>query len=90
MKMNRNFLVIPAIVAGGFLLASCGQFGNDAPTVTGEAGDRTPAEIYAMPDGFSNFATKCDKYGNRVYTLYHADGAYGSIAVSPQDPSCKK
>jgi len=89
--MKRSFLVIPAVVVGGFLLASCGQMGNDAPTSgNGEVGDRTPAEVYAMPDGFSNFATKCDKYGNRVYTLYHKDAAYGSIAVVPQDPSCKK
>lgn len=45
------------------------------------------ADIIEMPDGFSNAATKCD-HGNRVYVLYHGSSAYGSVAVSPHDPSC--
>lgn len=71
-----------------FALAAC-QGGNDAPVVDGnESGDQTPAEILAMPDGFSNIATKCDPHGNRVYVIYHSDSPYGSIAVVPQDKSC--
>lgn len=41
-----------------------------------------------MPDGFSNWASKCDG-PNRVYTIYHGDQKYGSIAVVPNDPRCK-
>lgn len=47
-----------------------------------------PADVGTMPDGFSNWADKCD-HGNRVYTLFHSDSAYGAISVVPQDPTCK-
>lgn len=40
-----------------------------------------------MPDGFSNWASKCD-HGNRVYSAFKGDAAYGSIAVVPKDPTC--
>ena len=57
---------------------------NDA-----EVGNRNDAaaDVISMPDGFSNVASKCD-HGNRVYTIYHATQAYGSVAVVPQDPTC--
>lgn len=48
-----------------------------------------PADVGTMPDGFSNFSTKCD-HGNRVYVIYHGDSPYGSIAVVPQDPTCAR
>jgi hypothetical protein len=48
-----------------------------------------PADVGTMPDGFNNFATKCD-HGNRVYTIFHSDSNYGSIAVVPNDPSCNE
>lgn len=47
-----------------------------------------PADVGTMPDGFSNWAAKCDG-PNRVYTAYHGDHAYGAIAVVPNDPRCK-
>lgn len=47
----------------------------------------SPADTITFPDGFSNASTKCD-HGNRVYVLYHADAAYGSVAVVPADPTC--
>lgn len=46
-----------------------------------------PADTGTMPDGFSNYASKCD-HGNRVYTLFHEDGAYGSLAVVPNAEGC--
>lgn len=45
------------------------------------------AKLFQMPDGFSNFAGKCDG-PNMVYTLYHGGSAYGGIAVAPNDPRC--
>lgn len=58
---------------------------KDAPV-----GERNvaPADTITMPDGFSNVATKCD-HGNRVYVVFKSDAAYGSVAVVPNDPSCK-
>ena len=59
---------------------------KDAP-VTNVLNDK-PADKITMPDGFSNVTTKCD-HGNRIYVAFHGDGAYASIAVVPQDPSCR-
>lgn len=89
--MKNNVKLGAAIAAGAglFLLSGCAKATepwNDADVKFKEDG---PAELYSMPDGFSNFASKCDKHGNRVYTLFHGDNPYGSIAVIPQDPSCK-
>jgi len=87
----RYGITAAAIPLAILLSASSCQSANDAPVVNGnESGDQTPAEIIAMPDGFSNVATKCDKYGNRVYTGYHKGVDSLSIFVVPQDPSCKK
>lgn len=84
--MKSRAIALGAV--GLLLLAGC-QGGNDAPVVDGnESGDQTPAQIIAMPDGFSNVATKCDQYGNRIYTIYHRTADYGSITVVPQDKSC--
>ena len=57
---------------------------KDAPR--GET-NNSPADLITFPDGFSNVATKCDG-NNKVYVIYHADAAYGSVAVSPNDPAC--
>jgi hypothetical protein len=40
-----------------------------------------------MPDGFSNVAHKCDG-PDMVYVIFHNDGAYGSVAIAPNDPRC--
>lgn len=58
---------------------------NDAKI---EKKDDSPAEVYSMPDGFANFATKCDRHGNRVYTTRTEGGE--AMAVVSNDPSCAK
>jgi hypothetical protein len=50
--------------------------------------DKSPADILAFPDGFSNVATKCNN-GNRVYVAFHNNNPYAAIAVVPNDPTCK-
>lgn len=78
-----------AAATGLLLLSGCtdkySEPFKDAPRGTTNNG---PADIITQPDGFSNAATKCD-HGNRIYTLYHGDNKYGSIAVVPGDPTCK-
>lgn len=56
---------------------------NDAPI---SRKDDSPAEVYSMPDGYANFASKCDSHGNRVYTTRTEGGE--AMAVVPSDPSC--
>ena len=41
-----------------------------------------------MPDGFNNFAEKCDDHGNRVFVIFHGDGTYGSV-FAMKDPTCR-
>jgi hypothetical protein len=48
-----------------------------------------PAVVGSMPDGFGNWAAKCDG-PNMVYTLFHQDSAYGGISVVPNDPRCSR
>lgn len=83
--MNRRTL--PLVVVGVACLAmvtSCGPTNkavepfNDAPIAAKHDGS---ADVYSMPDGFNNFAEKCDKYGNLVITTYHHDSPYGSVTA---------
>lgn len=46
-----------------------------------------PAEVGSMPDGFNNWAGKCDDHGHRVFTTFHSDSPYAGIAVI-SDPTC--
>lgn len=71
-------------------LTGCGSKAMEPYQDAKRAGSNTTsADVGTMPDGFSNFATKCD-HGNRVYVLFHGDSAYGGIYVVPQDPTCER
>lgn len=86
-------------VRGKALLASAGLVSITLLSATGckalEPYDDAPAsshlngaaQVGDMPDGFSNWADKCDNHGNRVFTIFHSDSGYGSISVT-RDPSC--
>lgn len=80
---------LAVIVAG--LLAGCSQKYDDergkgdAP-VRGRAGDNTPAEVYNMPDGFGNLATKCVGHGFRAYVTTNA-GAPSNVQIV-EDKAC--
>ncbi|WP_329412458.1 hypothetical protein OG802_20355 [Streptomyces sp. NBC_00704] len=58
---------------------------GDAP-VQGKAGDDTPAEVFNMPDGFGNLATKCVGHGFRAYVTTNATGPSNVQIVA--DKSC--
>lgn len=79
------------LIAGIIGVAGCGA-GNKAQQPFKDAqrsGENSaPAETGTMPDGFSNWAAKCDGH-NMVYTLFHGNDVYGGIAVAPNDPRCR-
>lgn len=83
-------LILGVMLLGALVgLSGCSKFTepfHDAPRGSTNSG---PADVGTMPDGFSNYATKCD-HGNRVYVVFHNDKAYGSIAVVANDPTCSK
>jgi hypothetical protein len=86
-------IVLASLVALGILSGAAACSGKalepykDAPV---NQRDKSAADVYTMPDGFSNFSSKCDLYGNRVYVAFHGDSPYAAITVVPQDPSCKR
>ena len=70
-------------------LSGCSKYTEpfrDAHVVSRNNG---PAIVGTMPDGFGNWAAKCDG-PNMVYTLYHNDSKYGGISVVPNDPRCTR
>lgn len=88
--VKRLAAVLAVTVA--LVLSGCGE--NSKYTERYKDADRSstkntePAEVGTMPDGFSNYATKCDRPGIRVYVLFHEDSPYGDIAVIA-DENCK-
>lgn len=57
---------------------------NDAPRA--QVTNDLPAVIVSFPDGFTNYARKCDD-GFRVYSGYHGDEPYSTGFAVP-DPAC--
>jgi hypothetical protein len=88
--IRRLRLAAVALVAAGALaLAGCSkatEVFNDAPI---NSKNDLPADVYSMPDGFSNVASKCDGKGHRIFVAYHGDSAYAAIAVI-DDATCAK
>jgi hypothetical protein len=85
---RRIFAVAAAAILAAITLSGCKATEpfQDAPVANR---DKSPAEVYDMPDGYSNFAEKCDKHGNRIVVVFHNDGAYAGVTAIPNDPSCK-
>jgi hypothetical protein len=83
-RTRKALLILPVLA---LTLTGCSKFTEPFKDAPRGASNTGPADTITMPDGFSNAATKCD-HGNRIYVVYHADSAYGSIAVVPQDPTC--
>lgn len=85
MKKRTALLVILTLALAGCSGSKATEQYKDAER---SASNTDSAETGSMPDGFSNYATKCDRPGIRVYVLFHEDAPYGSIAVIA-DPNCK-
>ena len=92
--MTRNKKIAAAVMAtvGGLLtLGACSSMTepwNDAPI--DHKVDR-PAIVYSMPDGFANYAEKCDELGNLVITTRGGGDKGGgkAVAVVPDEEGCK-
>ncbi|MFD0428059.1 hypothetical protein ACFQ60_07385 [Streptomyces zhihengii] len=52
----------------------------------GGRGDDTPAQVFNMPDGFGNLATKCVGHGYRAYVTTNATGP-SNVEIVP-DRTC--
>lgn len=79
-----------ALTAGSLLVGCSQEYDDkrgmgDAP-VQGRKGDDSPAEVYNMPNGFGNLATKCVGHGFRAYVTTNADAPSNVQIV--EDKSC--
>lgn len=86
----KKIVVGSVLCLGALAIAGCSKMTepyNDAPI---DHKNDDAAVVYSMPDGFSNFATKCDENGNRVYTAFKGDNNRAALAVVPQDPTCRR
>lgn len=81
-------VAILAILFGAVLsLTGCGKFTEPFKDADVAGRNDDAAIIGTMPDGFNNWAFKCNGTDG-VYTTYHGDSAYGGIAVIPNDKNC--
>jgi len=87
---------IPTIIGASILAASAlfltgcsetGKLGQGFADADVSGQNKAPAIIGTMPDGFSNFAAKCDG-PNMVYVIFHGNSSYGALDVVPNDPRC--
>ena len=51
--------------------------------------DRTPPDVYAMPDHYNNVASKCDGHVHRMYVTSNKDQAPSNLVVI-SDESCSR
>lgn len=89
--MTLPMKIIPVALITVALTAGC-QLGGDKANEPFKDAPRNgtnngPAKVITMPDGFGNAAFKCNGKDG-VYTLYHGNSVYGSIAVVPNDSQC--
>ncbi|MFL5953641.1 MAG: hypothetical protein ACJ76I_05995 [Gaiellaceae bacterium] len=67
-------------------LAGCGQKervnAHESQNV-----DRSPADVYAMPNFFNNVASKCDGHGHRIFVTSNKANAPSNLVVI-NDDSC--
>jgi len=86
--VRRAALALGAAFSVAVLATGCSsmteQF-NDAPV---QYKDDGPARIHSMPDGFANFADKCDGFGHRVFTTRGSDSGGGKAVTVIDDPKC--
>ena len=89
--MKRTAITAAVLALSVATLTGCGLGGKvTEPYQDASIGNRNnePADVGTMPDGFSNYASKCDRPGIRVYVIFKGDYPYG--ALSPiADPTCK-
>jgi hypothetical protein len=85
----KRWLIVGVVLVSTVLFGaeSCDKANEPFKDAKRGSTNDSPADVGEMPDGFSNYATKCD-HGNRVYVIFKSDSAYGSLAVVPNDPTC--
>jgi hypothetical protein len=87
-KKRVTTTVVGIAIATGLLVGCSDKVKEPFRDAKRGVGNESPADTGSMPDGFSNYATKCDRPGIRVYVIFKGDKSYGDIAVIA-DPTCR-
>ena len=89
--MKNKIVIAAGVVALALTMSACSWESFTEPFKDAPRGKTNEgvADLVTMPDGFSNWATKCD-HGNRIYAAYHGEqGPFAAGMVVPQDPTCR-
>ncbi|WP_432112766.1 hypothetical protein [Streptomyces sp. S1] len=84
--------IVAAGLAAGVLalVTGCSSFAepyNDAPL---QRKNDSPAVVGSMPDGFANWAEKCDNSGNLIVTTRDGQGGGKAVAMLHLPKVCPK
>jgi hypothetical protein len=84
---RRMTLALAVVAVTG--VAGCGSTPERLNARQQRNVDRTPPEVYAMPDHYNNVASKCDGHGHRMYVTSNKDQAPSNLVVVT-DESCSR
>ena len=77
--IRRTVACVSALAALGVIVAGCGNTPERLNAHQSRNVDRTPPEIFAMPDHYNNVASKCDGHGHRIYVTSNKDQAPSNL-----------
>lgn len=86
----RKYIAAVGIAVGVFALSSCASATegfNDAP-IKRKVDDG--AAVFSMPDGFANYAEKCDDSGHLVLTTRDGTGGGKAVAIILDRAACPR
>lgn len=86
--MKRKLALTAVALLATVGLAGCKATEKYSDAPASGPNDKTPAQVFSMPDGFSNWSEKCDGHGFRVFIVFHGDSSYAAITAVP-DATCK-
>ena len=79
--------LLVSLVAVVFVAAGCGTQKERVNAHQSTSVDRSPAEVYAMPNYYNNVASKCDGHGHRIFVTSNKSNAPSNLVVIA-DSSC--
>ena len=83
---------LTAVALATLALASVAGCGNTPERLNAHQQrnvDRSPPDVYAMPDHYNNVASKCDGHGHRMFVTSNKDQAPSNLVVV-SDESCSR
>jgi hypothetical protein len=87
--MSRLMCLALGVAAAATGVVGCGNTPERLNAHQQRSVDRSPPDVYAMPDHYNNVASKCDGHGHRMYVTSNKDQAPSNLVVV-SDESCSR